>query len=66
MDYEQIEKMQARNRLRYICGAMEAFPDTCDPILQDTDLLELLRLADFAGRSLVVSTAVPVGNHPVS
>ena len=61
--YEATEKRQARTRLRRICCAMEAFPDDVDSVLQETDLLELLRLAKFAGRELVVtSIATTVGN----
>jgi len=52
VSYEEIEKDIARNRLRRIVDAVADFPGEVDPILQETDLLELLRLAEFANREL--------------
>lgn len=65
MTYQETEKRQARRRLRAICDAIAGFPEEIDPVLAGTDLLELLRLAEFAGRELRV--AIPplrVGNSP--
>jgi len=48
MSYEEIERAKARDRLRYIVDAVKGYPRVSDPILVDTDLLELLKIASFA------------------
>jgi hypothetical protein len=55
--YEQIEKKNARNRLYRIVSAVRQYPDRVDPILVDTDLLELLRIAGFAECDLKLDLA---------
>lgn len=55
--YEQIEKKHARNRLYQIVSAVRQFPDEVSPILANTDLLELLRLARFAECDLQLDLA---------
>jgi len=47
-DYREIEKGKARDRIRYILTAVREYPGNVNPILQDTDLLELLKMAKFA------------------
>ena len=63
MDIDEFEKEHARARLNRICEAVRDFPDYVSPLLQETDLLELLRLADFAERDLVFTASLPVGTH---
>ena len=48
VEYEEIERAKAKERVEYIIKAINRFPNTTDPILEDTDLLELLKMADFA------------------
>ena len=55
--YEQIEKKNARNRLYRIMSAVRQYPETVSPVLSDTDLLELLRLASFAECDLKLDLA---------
>lgn len=64
MTYTEIEKRQARKRLHSIVRAIADYPENVDPVLAGTDLLELLRLAEFAGRQVRVTTPRLPENSP--
>ena len=63
--YEQTEKKQATDRLRYLRNAINAYPEETDPMLA-TELLELLRLAEFADKKVHLTFRSTVGNSPIN